>query len=91
MRKVPLWLKFGIGGIFAYSALLVWALIAYPKSDNLAVIYTPWVLSGLTGINFHEPAISHPAIFGLWALINSGVIFTALALIGYLSARAFRK
>ena len=91
MKTVPLWLKFGIGGVLAYSALMVWALIAYPKFDNLAVIYTPWVLSELIGINFYEPAITHPTIFGLWALLNYIVIFAILGLIGILSARVFPK
>ena len=91
MKTVPLWLKFGTGGVLAYFALMVWALIAYPKLDNLAVIYTPWVLSELIGINFYEPAISRPAIFGLWALLNYIVIFAILGLIGILSARVFPK
>ena len=94
MKKMRLWLKFGITGILIYSALLAWAFIAYPKLDNLAVIYTPWVLSGLTDINLYEPAITHRAVFALWALINYAAIlgiFSILGLIGTSAARLIHK
>ena len=94
MKKVPLWLKFGMGGVIAYSILLVWAIIAYPKLDNLAVIYTPWLLSDLTGINFYEPTIAALPAFTLWALINYAAIFGIFAGIGLIAtsaARVFRK
>ena len=94
MKKMRLWLKFGIAGTLIYSALLVWAIIAYPKLDNLAVIYTPWVLSDLTNINFYEPAISAPPVFALWALFNYAAIFAIFAVLGLtitLLARLFRN
>lgn len=94
MNKTRLWLKFGIAGVLIYSALLAWAFIAYPKIDNLAVIYTPWVLSGLTGINFYDPAITHFSVFALWALINYAAIFGIFAILGLIGtsmARLFRN
>ena len=94
MKKMRLWLKSGIAGTLIYSALLVWAIIAYPKLDNLAVIYTPWVLSGLTNINFYEPAISAPPVFALWALINYVAIFGIFAGLGLITTsfvRLFRN
>ena len=94
MKNMRLWLIFGIAGAFIYSALLVWAIIAYPKIDNLAVIYTPWVLSGLTNINFYERAISAPPMFVFWALINYAAIigiFAGLGLITTSLVRLFRN
>lgn len=94
MNKMRLWLKYGIAGAIIYSALLLWAIIAYPKLDNLAVIYTPWLLSGLTGINFYEPSIAALPVFTLWALINYAAIFGIFAGIGLIAssaARVFRK
>jgi hypothetical protein len=82
--------KCGIGGVLVFSALLIWAFIDYPKLDNLAVTYTPYVLSDLTDVNFYDPAITYLAVFVLWALFNYAVIFgifVGLGLIGTSLAR----